>query len=354
GEAMSATRSTTAPLLLMLLLASCTGIAAESHAEPELERMRAVGYRIAVMPFKNSAPEEGFLTSSLAPVGELIALEGGGGGPTRDKIGSMLHDDIVAWLQQSEFEIMDPWTVATLLDHSMFTLENQQDPARAADLARTLSVDGILFGDVQRWNRSYYVVQSTAEVALHLELIDGGSKKRLFRTERTESIGSGLTGGPTGYISAATEPLAGLRGSHLRYLTRSVARHAVTDLNGGMLGTQPGPMSPRLSVVALAKEHAGPFRIGERVDVIAVGTPDCDARFDIGRLRVDVPMRQTARHADPRGDRATYLGHYIVDAADVAKDLPLMCTIQRGSARRTVTSRYHWDGSVALDGSQPR
>ncbi|HEX5054477.1 MAG TPA: GNA1162 family protein [Planctomycetota bacterium] len=334
-----------------LLLAGCTGVAVDVRAEPELERLRAVGYRIAVMPFQNHAPDEGFLSSTLAPVGELIALEGGGSATMRDRIGPMLHDDVIAWLAQSEFEVMDPWTAATLLTHAGRSAAEQQDPARAVELARELNVDGILYGDVQRWNRSYYVLQSIVEVALHLELIDGGTGKRLFHTTRTESIGSGLTGGPTGYVSVATEPLAGLRGSHLLYLTRSVARHAVTDLNGGMLGTQPGPLTPRLSVVALAKDHMGPFRKGERVDVIAVGSPDCDVRFDVGRLRVDVPMRQTERHADARGERATYIGHYIVDAPDVADDLPLACTIQRGAARRTVTSRYRWDGTLALDGS---
>ena len=181
--------------------------------------------------------------------------------------------------------------------------------------------------------------------------MDGGSGKRLFTTTRTETIGSGLSGGPTGYVSAATEPLAGLRGSHLLYLTRSVTRNAVTDLNGGMLGNQPGPTSPRLSVVALAKAHEGAFRIGERVDVIAVGTPDCDVRFDVGRLRVEVPMQQPAVEEAPRGKRATYLGHYVVAPADVAQDLPLTCTIQRGTGRRTVATRYRWNGSVALDGT---
>lgn len=336
---------------LLLATAACTGISSTHNAEPELAQLRAVGYRIAVMPFLASAPEDGFLAASLAPVGELIALEGPSSKPMRERIGDLLRDDVIAWLQQSEFEVMDPWYAATRLAHAGYTQAQLQEPARASELAQILEVDGIVFGDVRRWNRSYYVVQSTVEVALHLELIDGASQKQLFTTDRTETVGSGLTGGPTGYVSAATEPLAGLRGSHLRTLTRSVARHAVMDLNGGMLGNQPGPTSPRLSVVALAKEHDGPFRMGERVDIIAVGTPDCDVRFDVGRLRIEVPTRQTMRTADPRGDRATYLGHYVVDAADLASELPVMCTIQRGAARRTVASRYRWEGTVSLDGT---
>jgi hypothetical protein len=66
-----------------------------------------------------------------------------------------------------------------------------------------------------------------------------------------------------------------------------------------------------------------------------------------------VPMQQTARDEDRRGDRATYLGHYVVDSPDLASELPITCTIQKGTARRTVTSRYRWEGTVSLDGSMP-
>lgn len=327
----------------------CTGVDHQTRTAPELAALRASGYRVAVIPFTVSAPEDGFLSDSLAPVGELLSLEASRDLPMRDRLGMVLHDDVVAWLQQSDFEVVDPWHVATQLGHAGLS-GKARDRARAAELARVLGVDGIVYGDVRRWNRSYYVLQSTAEVALQLELIDTATGKQLFATDRSEQIGSGITGGPTGYVSAATEPIAGLRGSNLRTLTRSVARHAVADLNGGELGTQPGPTTPRLAVVALAKEHDGPFRVGERVDVIAVGSPDCEVRFDIGCLRTAVPMRQSSRMDDPRGPRATYLGHYVVGPGDDAQELPLLCTIQRGSARRVVAVRYRWEGSVSLSG----
>ena len=336
-------------LALALLPVACTGIDSKHEAAPELAALRTMGYRIAVIPFAVSAPADGFLTDSLGSVGELISLEASRAVPMRERLGNVLHDDVVAWLQQTEFDVIDPWHVRTQLGHTGL-LDAALDPGRVADVARAVGADGIVYGDVRRWNRDYYVLQSTADVALHLELIDANTGKRLFVTDRSEQVGSGITGGPTGYVSAATEPIAGLRGSNLRTLTRSVARNAVADLNGGELGNQSGPMTPRLAVVALAKDHAGPFQVGERVDVIAVGSPDCDVRFDIGCLRTAVPMRQTAVQDDPRGPRATYLGHYIVAAGDRAEELPLLCTIQRGAARRTVAVRYRWEGTVALLG----
>mgnify|MGYP006990009019 CR=1 FL=1 len=65
-------------------------------------------------------------------------------------------------------------------------------------------------------------------------------------------------------------------------------------------------------------------------------------------------MEQTTIERDPRGDRATNLGHYVVTAADTADELPLSCTIQRGMARRTVATRYLWNGTVSLDGDATR
>ena len=336
---------------MTLVAAGCTSMNSTNDISPKLAGLRTMGYRIAVMPFAVTAPSNGFLSDSLAPVGELLSFQTNRALPMRDQLGRLLRTDVVAWLQQSDFEVVDPWQSDTQLAHAGFQPEQLRDPANARELAKLLGVDGVLFGDLRSWNRSYYVLQATAEVALHLELLDGSSRERLFAADRTETIGSGLSGGPTGYLSVATEPLAGLRGSNLRELTRSVARNAVTDLNGGALGNNPGPLTPRLTVVGLAQEHMGPFQIGERLDVIAVGSPDCDVCFDVGRLRTHVPMQLTQRHPDPRGERATYLGHYIVQAGDTAGPLPLSATIQRGAARSNVTSHYRWEGELSLQGS---
>ena len=184
-------------LASLLLPIGCTGIDHSTRVEPELAKLRQSGYRVAVIPFAVTTPEDGFLSDSLAPVGELLSLEASRELPMRARLGLLLHDDVVAWLQQSEFEVVDPWHVATQLGHAGL-LTTAREPGRLAEVARALGVDGLVYGDVRRWNRSYYVVQSTAEVALHLELHDATTGKVLFVTDRSEQIGSGLTGGQIG------------------------------------------------------------------------------------------------------------------------------------------------------------
>ena len=60
------------------------------------------------------------------------------------------------------------------------------------------------------------------------------------------------------------------------------------------------------------------------------------AAFDLGKLRIGIPMHQTSIAPDARGDRAVYEGRYVVQDADPRADFPLFVTIARrgGHAQR--------------------
>jgi hypothetical protein len=339
-----------AALLAVLLLAGCTGISASNTAAPELPSLRAAGYRIAVLPFTVTAPEDGFLGDSLAPVGELLALEARRELPMRDRLGALVHDDAVAWLRHSDFQVLEPWHVLTharphrpAAERTLDAAQLRPSPARSAPTAcctAKCAAGTATTTCCSRWSRSRCTSNcSTRRPAARCSRAIGRDD-RLGPDRRPDRLRVG--GDRTDRRPARLD---------LRSLTRSVTRHAVTDLNGGELGAEPGATSPRLALVALAKDHDGPFRVGERVDVIAVGSPDCQVCFDLGALRTVVPMRETQPRRRTAGARATYLGHYIVQASDRAEELPVTCTIQRGKARRTVAVRYRWAGSVALAGA---
>lgn len=338
--------------LLPLCALACSGMHAKNTVDPAFAMRREAGLRIAVMPFAVSAPADGFLADALGGLGDALALDAPTSVPMRDRLGASLRTDVIAWLLQTDVEVVDAWHTDTQLTHAGIAAAAAQDHGNAPRIAAALGVDAVLFGDVTRWNRSYYVVQSLAEVGLRLDLVDAGGRV-LFATEREETLGAGLAGGPTGYVSAITEPIAGLGNQKLRELTRSVTRNAVADLNGGELGVVAGAGAPKLTVVGLAAMHDGAFRAGERVDVVAVGTPGCEVRFDLGRLRTQVPTQELTVTQDPRGDRATYVGHYVLQPGDTARDLPLAATIRRGAARRSVVTWYRWERrlSLAADGS---
>lgn len=64
-----------ATLVVLLLLAACTGSSMKLKTSPEFAAIRSGGYRVAVMPFSVSADRDGFLTEALGGLGDLLALE---------------------------------------------------------------------------------------------------------------------------------------------------------------------------------------------------------------------------------------------------------------------------------------
>lgn len=335
--------------LVLLWLCACATSDVTLRSDPRLPHLRAQGLRIAVLPFAVSAAEEGFLAASLGPVGELLSLEiAGAGVPARARIGALMRQQVIGWLGRSDFEVIEPWATDTTLVHRGLDPAALQDRARSREVAGLLQVDAVLYGDVTHWNRSYYLVESRARVGLRLELVDGAIGDTLFFTERVESLTSGLRGGPTGIVSAVTEPVAGLRTSHLRELTRAASRGAALDLAGDVGEAPAAADAPRLSFVAVALPHDGVLRPGERIDVVALGTPGCEVRFDLGTLRRAVPMTRRALYEDPRGARASYHGHYIVQPGEAARDLPVHATIRGTRQNHSSASRYRWADSVSF------
>ena len=73
--------------------------------------------------------------------------------------------------------------------------------------------------------------------------------------------------------------------------------------------------------------------------MVAVGTAGVEARFDLGRYRVGVPMVEVKRLGDERGDRSTYVGTYVVQPGEQLPATPVYVSLRRttrGGATRSV------------------
>jgi hypothetical protein len=333
---------------------ACSGPSVDLRQSAELAAARAAGYRIAVTPFAVSAPEDGFLIDALAPLGEVVALEPGAQGlPPREQLGIIMRRSVAAWLAMGPFQVMELWASDTRLAHAGLSLADMNDRSRARWMCEELGVDGILFGDVTRWNRSYYVIESAATVGLEAELVDGHTGKSLFVSQRSERVGTGLSGGPTGIVAAATSPLAGLKSSTVAELGRNVARDTAADLNGVPVELAPDEAgrgdAPSFLFYALVRTHERAYRPGERVEVVAVCSPSCEVRFDIGRFRTDIPMVEVDRVDDERGARATFSGHYIVQEGERIGRAPVFLTLRKHGAKE-VRAKYRVPGEVTIGG----
>lgn len=331
---------------LGLLLASCSGFSRKFERVQDFETRVGQAYRVAVLPFTFSAPMDSALTSGLGGLGSVLALEGlTDEAPPQRIAATTLRRAFVASLAGSRFEVSALWLTDTNLRHNGLLASTRRTTNDARKIAALLDVDGVIVGDVIAWNRSYYGLQSSQEVGLQLELVDRRSGRRLIKAEYRANDASGLTGGPTGFVSAGTAPIAGLKGSTLAELARDVARAAASDL-----GAEPDPNEalrvdaargevPMLAFFSFHTSRAGALRPGDRITVAAVGTADCECRFDLGRYRSGIPMVATDRYENVRGTRQTYVGHYVVQPGDTAAQLPVSVTISRGgrSSRHRVT-----------------
>jgi hypothetical protein len=321
------------------LLASCTSMDGRTRMAPEYAVRRAEGLRVAALPFAVTASDDDPVSRALAPLGSLLALEGlGDGAPEAAAAGVVMQRALLALLAGSPIAIEEQWVTRTELTHAGLESRALRDRSRYAEIARRLGVDALLYGEVFEWDRSYYALQSTQSVGLRVWLIDGESGEELLFAERWRQEGVGLTGGPTGYVSAATSPIQGLAASTLAQLALEVAYDVAEDLLGGA-SSQPFDMEaargevPRLSFVSAEPLRAEGLRAGERLTVIAVGTANARVSFDLGAYRTRIPMLPVETRSDPRGSRSTYIGTYIVQEGETLAPSPILVHIeQRGSA----------------------
>jgi len=327
----------TVSLGLALALGACSSDGGTAWAAPELPMVRRQGYRIAVLPFTVSAPEDDFLIPEPGALGNVLSLGGlSNDAPPRHVAAHLLRRGIVWTLADSPFDVMALWVTDTELSHQQID-PNATSPEQ---IAKALGVDGVLYGDVTAWNRSYYGVESYLTAGLSLRLVDGASGRTLFEGSHTEQIAAGVTGGPTAVVSAGTEPVSGLDGGKLVTAGRKLVRHLAGQLSGReprvmMTPEAGGGISPTLSFVSVAPDRDGMLVPGDRIRVIAIGTPGSDVRFSLGHYQTAIPMPAVAVAKDPRGDRATYVGTYVVQAGERLSPTRVEVSIEKLGLRQT-------------------
>ena len=341
-----------AAAVALLAMLACSGQSALVERSEDFARVVGEGYRVAVLPFRVSATMDDALSSGLSSVGNVLALEGvSDSAPAHEKAATVMRRAFVASLYGSRLQVTDLWITDVEVGHARLSQEERMDPRNVRSLARHLRVDGIVYGDVHEWSRRYYVAEAQQQVGLRVELWDGRSGARLLRSERVGTEGAGLSGGPTGFLSAGTAPIAGLKGSVLAQLAGDVARASAFDLSGAQLAGEAdiahsGGEAPRISFVAVSADREGPLRAGDEITVVAVGSDGCGLSFDLGRYRRDIPMRPIGKAKALRGDRETWIGRYVVQPGEKSGALPVYVSVRRHRGERTLRSTRRVVGQV--------
>ncbi|MBI4617179.1 MAG: DUF799 family lipoprotein [Planctomycetes bacterium] len=260
--------------------------------------------RVAVLPFTETQAGDTFTSVPFAAVVDVLPIIGRSDdrGPA-----TILRWRFLARARDTQMEIVDPSYVdSILLERGIY--ENaaflKVDPK---DLGKTLGADAVLYGEVTKWDRTYAVVESVTTVGLKIAMHESQTGTLLWEAQCEATDAAGLTGGPTGYTSAALEPVRGLSGETLYKLADEVCRKIVEP---HLFGGEDVEHSTPPFIAASAHSAKGPdsMRAGSEFHVVAIGSPDCKASFSIGPFRESVPMTEF-------GD-GTYVGTYVVQPGD--------------------------------------
>lgn len=285
-------------LALVALLAGCAKSRAVQTVAKDIDLSQ--GIAVAILPF-DQAP--GVSDDEVSP-GQLV------------RQGLVANFRLKSNVEVVELAYVDDvcrrngWTAASLAR------------VPATEVGRAVGADSLLFGTVTDWSRNYYGLESAANVGAKVKLVDARTGAVLWEADRLESKHSGLSGGPTGYASAAFSPLQGLAKSNLFLLANELSANLVDMLLTPTAAEQSaGATAAKLEIgsAAYALSGEGALRTGDTVTVVALGTAGQTATFDVGGSRRRVPMTETAP--------GQYVGAYLVHTGDQFQDASVVVTL---------------------------
>ena len=262
------------------------------------------------------------------------------GTPDSVKGADTLRALLMARLRGSSLSVVDPAVVAATLYHAgLHEKAAKMDPR---ELGRLLGVDAILYGSLEGWSGRYYFIESRTVVEGTVRLVSCVDGTELFRATVSVNDAQGVSGGPTGYVSAVATPLAALGTGPYRKLAIEWNEAVGGELVGAYASNAADASTPApyVSNVAAPEPPAGGYKQGDAIEVLAIGSPGCRATFSIGTLRSRVPMTEYARGSrtgvpDPRETSGFYRGSYVVTAADRVREAPVTVTLESAGGHAT-------------------
>mgnify|MGYP001605748601 CR=1 FL=1 len=123
------------------------------------------------------------------------------------EMAKMFRQGLYANLKQSKFNLMEKYIVDGLLKQN-----DLNDPASFLNInpmqfGEILGADAILFSRINKVERSYFIVHSSIELSVSVQMVDTRTGEILWRAEQTEHDFSGIGKIPTGITTALLAPI---------------------------------------------------------------------------------------------------------------------------------------------------
>ena len=134
---------------------------------------------------------------------------------------ALFRQTLYANLQESDFNLLEPYIVDGLLKQNNLTDPAQFLHINPMQFTEILGADAVLISRINKVERSYMIVHSSIEIGVSVQMVDTRTGEILWRAEQTESDFQGIGKIPTGIFAAAIGPA--------RFVTNKLNLHRMTS-----------------------------------------------------------------------------------------------------------------------------
>ena len=127
--------------------------------------------------------------------------------PGQKEMAKMFRQGLYANLKQSNFRLLERYVVDDLLKQNNLTDPSTFLTINPMKFGEILGVDAIVFGRINKVERSYFIVHSSIELGVSIEMVDTRNGEILWRAEQTEQDIAGMGKIPTGITAAIFAPI---------------------------------------------------------------------------------------------------------------------------------------------------
>ena len=127
--------------------------------------------------------------------------------PGQKEMAKMFRQGLYANLKESNFRLLERYVVDDLLKQNNLTDPSTFLTINPMKFGEILGVDAIVFGRINKVERSYFIVHSSIELGVSIEMVDTRNGEILWRAEQTEKDIAGMGKIPTGITAAIFGPI---------------------------------------------------------------------------------------------------------------------------------------------------
>lgn len=119
----------------------------------------------------------------------------------------MFRQNLHAKLRPSKFSLMEPYVVDGLLNQNGLMTPAEYPQLDPMKFGEVLGVDIVLISRINKMEKSYFLIHSSIELSVSVQMVDTRSGEILWQAEQTELDSEGILKIPTGIVAAVVAPI---------------------------------------------------------------------------------------------------------------------------------------------------